>query len=114
MTAAKLETAEQELATNAIEAQRQINQLTAVLNDLKEELRHIANGYKKDITVDGVGKINISAPFGGKETPVLVIDEERLNQSPDLRSKLIDKGIAKQEIKKVAASVAKVTIKPNV
>lgn len=114
MTAATLETAEQELAINAIEVQRQINQLTAELNQLKAELRHIANGSKREIVVDGVGKINISAPFGGSETPILVIDEDRLNQSPDLRSKLIDKGIAKQEIKKVAASVAKVTIKPNV
>jgi len=105
---------EQELAQRAIGIQADMNALKAQLDSMKSELRIFANGSKKEIQVEGYGKINVSAPFGGSETPILVFDEERLNQSPDLRKKLIEKGIAKEDVKKVAASKAKVTIKPNV
>ena len=109
-----IEMTEQEIAHSAITLQAQINQLTKQLDVRKKELRDFANGQKREIVVEGVGKINISAPFGGSETPILVFDEERLNQSPDLRKKLIEKGVAREDVKKVSASAAKVTIKPNV
>ena len=102
------------LATKAITMQAEMNRLKEQLDAVKVELREIANGSKKEITVQESGKINISAPFAGSEKSILVFDEERLNQSPDIRKKLIEKGIAKADIKKVAASKAKVTIKPNV
>ena len=105
---------EQDLATRAIELQAQMNTLKDQLDAVKTELRGFANGSKKEIIVEEHGKVNISAPFGGSETPILVFDEDRLNQSPDLRKKLIEKGIAKEDVKKVAATKAKVTIKPNV
>ena len=111
---ATIEATEQEIARAALTLQAQINQFTEQLKTRKEELRNLANGQKKEIVVEGVGKVNISAPFAGSETPILVFDEERLNQSPDLRKKLIEKGVAKEDIKKVPASAAKVTIKPNV
>lgn len=106
--------AEQEVAQAALELQIEINAVKAKLDAKKVELRDLANGSKKEIVVEGVGKINISAPFDGSETPVLLFDEERLNKSPELRAKLIEKGVAKEDVKKVPASVAKVTIKPNV
>jgi hypothetical protein len=111
---ATLKTTEQEIAREALDLQVRLNELQVELNEKKEELRSLANGTKKEIVVEGVGKINISAPFGGSEKPILVFDEERLNKIPELRAKLIDKGVAKEDVKKVPASAAKVTIKPNV
>lgn len=105
---------EQEVARAAIELQVRLNEIQEELNSKKEELRVIANGKKKEIIVTGLGKVNISAPFEGKETQVLVFDEARLNEIPELRHKLIEKGVAREEIKKVPATAAKVTIKPNV
>lgn len=107
-------TTEQEIAAKAISLQAEMNSLKEQLEAVKSELREFANGSKKEIIVEDQGKINISAPFDGSETPILVFDEERLNMSPDLRRKLIEKGIAKEDVKKVAATKAKVTIKPNV
>lgn len=102
------------IGIKAIDIQAEMNALKSKLDSVKSELREFANGSKKEIQVEGYGKINISSPFGGSEKPILVFDEERLNQSPDLRKKLIEKGIAKEDVKKVAATKAKVTIKPNV
>ena len=87
---ASLEATEQEVARSALDIQAQINGLTAELKSKKVELRELANGQKKEIVVEGVGKINVSAPFGGSEKAILVFDEERLNQSPELRKKLIE------------------------
>jgi len=107
-------TAEIELATSTLEIQARINELTDELKGKKNELRDLANGLKKEIVVEGVGKINVSAPFEGSEKPILIFNEERLVGSPELRQKLIEKGVAEESVKKVPASVAKVTIKPNV
>jgi len=112
--ASSLEATEQEVARSTLDIQARMNGLKTELEAKKLELRELANGQKKEIIVDGVGKINISAPFGGSEKAILVFDEERLNQSPELRKKLIEKGVAKEDVKKVPASAAKVTIKPNV
>lgn len=109
-----IEATEQEVARAALDLQARMNELKTELDARKEELRGLANGKKKEIVVEGIGKINVSAPFEGSETPILVFDEERLNQIPELRAKLIDKGVAKEDVKKVPATAAKVTIKPNV
>lgn len=109
-----LEATEQEVARAALDLQARMNELKADLDARKQELRNLANGQKKEIVVEGLGKVNISAPFEGSETPILVFDEERLNKIPELRAKLIDKGVAKEDVKKVPATAAKVTIKPNV
>ena len=105
---------EQEIASSAISLQDQINKFTVQLDVRKEELRKLANDHKKESVVEGAGKVNISAPSAGSETKILIFDEERLNKSPELRQKLIEKGVAKESVKKVSASAAKVTIKPNV
>lgn len=107
-------TAEQNVARSAIELQIQLDNIQKKLNEQKEELRSMANGHKKEIIVEGVGKVNISTPFGGKESKILIFNEEKLDKFPELKSKLIEKGVAKEELKKTPASVAKVTIKPNV
>jgi hypothetical protein len=114
MSAGTIETTEQEIAKAALDLHSRMDELKKELDARKQELRGLANGQKKEIVVEGVGKINISAPFEGKETPVLVFDEERLKGSPDLRAKLIEKGVAREDVKKVPATAAKVTIKPNV
>jgi hypothetical protein len=109
-----LEATEQDVARAALDLQARMNELKGELDSKKEELRKLANGTKKEIVVEGIGKVNISAPFEGSEKPILVFDEERLNKIPELRQKLIDKGVAKEDVKKVPATAAKVTIKPNV
>lgn len=109
-----LQSTEQEVARDALNLFIRSQELTKELNEKKTELRGLANGQKKEITVVGLGKINISAPFEGSETPILVFNEERLNGIPELRVKLIEKGVAKEDVKKVPATAAKVTIKPNV
>jgi microsomal dipeptidase-like Zn-dependent dipeptidase len=109
-----LEATEQDVARAALDLQARMNELKGELGSKKEELRKLANGTKKEIVVEGIGKVNISAPFEGSEKPILVFDEERLNKIPELRQKLIDKGVAKEDVKKVPATAAKVTIKPNV
>lgn len=102
------------IATQALNLQAQINELTSKLNDKKDELRDIANDNKMEIVVDGIGKVNVSTPRAGGERIVLTFDEKRLAQIPELKSKLIEKGVAKEEVKKIPAAKASVTIKPNV
>lgn len=102
------------VATQALELQKQINELANQLNDKKDELRDIANGNKIEITIEGLGKVNVSSPREGSEKVVLTFDEDRLKQIPELKAKLLEKGIAKEEIKKTPAAKASVTIKPNV
>lgn len=102
------------IARDAILLQVEFNKIQMRLDSYKQRLRDLANGNSKEIVVEGVGKINISVPFAGKTTPVLIFDEEKLNKVPELRAKLINHGVAKESIKTVPASQAKVTIKPNV
>ena len=104
---------EQEIAQSALDLHSRLGELQTEMNAKKEELRGLANGQKKEIVVEGVGKINISAPFDGSETPILVFNEEKLTPHPEIRQKLIDKGVAREDVKKVPATAAKVTIKPN-
>ena len=104
----------QDLAKEALDLQVKVNELAKALDEKKEELREFANGKKMNITVEGVGKIDITEPREGSETPILIFDEERLAVLPELRQKLIDKGVAKEDVRKVAPARASVRIKPNV
>lgn len=104
----------QELAREALELQVQANELAARLDEKKEELRNLANGKKMNIVVEGLGKVDVIEPREGSESVVLVFNEEKLNESPELRAKLIQKGIAKEEVKKQSAARASVRITPNV
>lgn len=113
MTAVAEDMNEQELASDAIDIQRQLNQLNERLSKVKEALRELAKGSTKEILVDGAGKVSISVPFAGSEIEILILDELKLNDQPDLKQRLIDEGIAKKDIKRVPACVAKVTIKPT-
>jgi len=104
----------QELAREALELQVQANGLAARLDEKKEELLSLANDKKMNILVEGLGKVDITEPREGSESVVLVFNEEKLNESPELRAKLIQKGIAKEEVKKQSAARASVRITPNV
>ncbi len=101
-------------AHRALELFIQISELQTRLETEKDALRDAANGNKLEIVVSGLGKVNVTSPRSGSEATVLMFDEERLNQNPALRAKLIEKGIAKEEIKKVPPAKASVTVKPNV
>jgi hypothetical protein len=114
MSVTTIEMAEQDVAAEALKLQKQINEITALLEVKKTELRKIANGSKFEIIVEGVGKINVSSPSMGSESTVLTLDIDRLKSVPELRQKLLDKGIIREEIKKSSPSTARVTIKPNV
>jgi hypothetical protein len=129
----------QELAKEALQLQAEVDELTSRLDAKKEELRELANGKKLNIVVGGVGKIDITEPRSGgtkvvfnfnedkiseimrkklleaeiaKE--VLVINEEKLGKAPALKDKLVEKGVVREEIKKVSAAKASVRIKLNV
>lgn len=103
---------ELKIATEALAIQKQLNQLNDQLSKIKETLRELAQGKTKEIVVDGVGRVNISIPFAGSETDILVLDERKLIDDPELRQRLVEEGIAKQDVKRVPSCVAKVTIKP--
>jgi len=104
----------QDLAKEALELQIQSQELADKLDAKKEELRDLANGKKMNITVEGLGKIDVTEPRQGSEKVVLTFDEERLKTVPELRQKLLDKGVAKEEVKKTPPARASVRIKPNV
>jgi hypothetical protein len=98
----------------ALELFIQIQGLQQRLEAEKDAIRDLANGNKLEIVVAGLGKVNVTAPRAGSETTVLVFDEERLAENPTLRVKLLEKGIAKEEVKKTSPAKASVTVKPNV
>lgn len=104
----------QELARHALELQAEILRLQSQLNEDKDGLRAAANGNKLELTIEGVGEVRVSKPREGSEKIVLTLDEDRLNQVPELRGKLLETGVAKEEVKKTPAAKASVTIKPNV
>jgi hypothetical protein len=112
--AATTTTAKEGVATEALEIQKQITELTKKLDGIKDDLRGIANGNTLEVVIPGLGKVNVSTPREGSETSVLVFDEDKLAVVPELKQKLLDKGIARMEVKKVAPAKASVTIKPNV
>ena len=84
------------IATEALKLQIQLNIITAELELQKETLRELANSKIMRIVVDNLGKIDVTVPRMGSEKVELDINEERLQKIPELREKLIEKGIAKQ------------------
>ena len=84
------------IATEALNLQIELNALTTVLDNKKEELRKLANDKVMHIVVPGLGKIDITVPRVGKLKVELDLNEEKLQQVPALRQLLIDKGIAKE------------------
>lgn len=102
------------IAARALELQKRVNVLVTELDSVKDELRGLANGNKLKIVVEGSGVVEVSSPREGSEKIVLTFDEEKLKQIPDLKSKLLEKGVVKETISKVSAAKASVSIKPNV
>ena len=105
-----------ETARNALELHVQITDLTSKLTDCKDELRRIAAGETLKIAVPGVGEVSVSKPRkGGNITGTkMALDEDKLNAAPDLKKKMIDKGlIIVSDIISTPAS-ASITLKPNV
>jgi len=102
------------VAREAIALKRQIDSLTEQLERSKEELRTIAGGDKKEITVEGQGIVLISKPRDEVRTKTLVFNEERLASAPGIKEKLISQGILVYEDSVTPAAKASVTVKPNV
>jgi hypothetical protein len=84
------------IATEALNLQIELNALTDVLDNKKEELRKLADDKVMHIVVPGLGKIDITVPRVGKLKVELDLNEEKLKQVPALRQLLLDKGIAKE------------------
>lgn len=101
-------------ATDALDLKLRIDKLTVDLNERKEQLRKFAADEKLEVIVEGKGKVSVSKPREGKEEFVLVVDAEKLKLVPDLKSKLMGKGVIKEELKKFPAAKASVTVEPNV
>lgn len=102
------------VATEALDLKVQIDALNKELDARKEQLRQFANKDLLEITVDGKGKVRVSKPRDGSEEQVLVVNEAKLNSVPELKTKLLEKGVIQKTTKKVAAAKASVTVEPNV
>lgn len=104
------------LATEALELQKTIVGLSADLDKIKAQLRDVANGEKLKITIPGRGEVLITSPRkGGEKTGTkIVLDEDRLNSVPELKSKLLAKGVIVENDVISTSAAASVTIKPNV
>lgn len=104
------------IATEALEIQKRIIALTADLDAKKAQLRNIANGEALKITIPNVGTVSVSRPrvAGEKTGTKIKLDEDRLNLVPELKKKLLDKGVIVEEDIISTAAAASVTIKPNV
>lgn len=103
-----------EVARTTFEVFNSYTEIDKKLNALKEKLREYAAGSKKEIIVEGVGKINVSSPSAGSSSSVLTINEDLLSKSSELKKKLLEKGIIYEKNKVRSPSAASVTITPNV
>ena len=104
------------VATEALEIQKSVNELTAQLEEKKVQLRSVANGEILKIVVPGCGEVSVSRPrTGGQKTGTRVkLNEERLNLVPDLKKRLLEKGVIVEEDIISTSAAASVSIKPNV
>lgn len=102
------------VASEAIALYKQLTELGQQLDAKKDELRAIANGNKLELKVEGQGVVFVSTPRESSEKVVLVFNEKKLNEFPELRAKLLSSGIATEQIQKQSAAAASVTIRPNV
>ena len=80
----------------------------------KEMLRVLAKGELLEHVIPNKGKIRVTKPREGSETEVMIVNEDKLKSHPDLTAKLVEKGVIKYDIKKVAPARAAVTVEPNV
>ncbi len=107
---------QQLVAKEAIEIQKKIDTLIVNLEEKKAQLRNIANGETLKITVTGHGEVSVTKPRkGGEKTGTkLILDEDRINKIPELKQKLIEKGVIIENDIISTAAAASVKIKPNV
>lgn len=110
-----LESEDSRLAAKcALELTKEIGILTAQLDAKKEFLRILADGKLCNVIVEGLGEIVISSPRDkGAPVNILVLNQDKLNEIPELKKKLLEKGILTQETKQSPAAKASVTIKLN-
>lgn len=104
----------QTTASTALALKRQIDSLSLELEEQKEILRGVAGGEALEVTVEGVGQVRVTKPREGSTTLVTVFNEAILETIPDLKVKLIDKGVLKEEEKVVPAARASVYLDLNV
>lgn len=105
---------EREVCSQILDLQGEIDALTDELNELKVQVRAWAGGETWTCDVPGKGSILVSKP---RETPEYVatkLNEEKLNEFPDLRKKLLEKGLITETVVKATVSKASVGVKRNV
>lgn len=103
----------QELAQKALELQQQIKPLVDQLDNIKENLRVLANSEKHEIVVPNLGTVTISSPRSSSQKVVLEVNLDKVEKS-GLKDKLIEKGILQQKTVMTKAAKASVSIKLNV
>ena len=98
-----------QLASDAIDLQRKVNELMEQLNVLKDQLREAAGDDKLHIIVSGKGEVKVMRAPGVKiVTTFVVVDdcpEERLNQ-------LLSEGIVEKQERKRGTDKPTVQIRP--
>lgn len=109
-----LEEIETTTAAKAIELYQEIADKTKELERVKEELRILANEKTITISVEGKGKVIVTEPRAESQKTVLVFNEEKLVSAPEIKAKLLEKGILIEETKITPAAKASVRITPNI
>ena len=104
----------EDIAKQALELDAEVAAITARLNAKKETLREMADGESMNLTVEGLGKVQISKPREAGSRVVTSLDEKRLAKVPGLKEALIAKKVIVVEDKVVPAAVASITLKRNV
>lgn len=94
----------------AIEIYRKIKNLNVELDEHKEFFREYAKGEKFEVLIKQLGKLTVSKPTTIAEKKVITVDLKKLEQSPELKAKLLASGLLKEEVKSASTTAAAVRI----
>lgn len=88
----------QQVARDAIQLHKELDELSDKLEEKKEQLRELADGDKLQVVVENFGKVEVTLPRAGSQKVEININEDVLDKIPAIRQKLVDAGVAKETI----------------
>lgn len=103
-----------EQAQLGIQLAQEISELSAQAEDIKAWFRDYADGEKFDLTVPGVGSVQVKTPAPPTSGESIKFDEAAFNLLPmATRKLLIDRGVVSVETWSRSGSKAAVSFTPN-
>lgn len=105
---------ERAICSQMLDIQGEIDALAKELDELKTQVRDLAGGDTWTCDVPGKGSVLVSKPRESEDKIVTTLNEDKLNEFPDLRKKLLDKGMITEKTVKGSVSKAAVAVKRNV